>query len=72
MSNFYTTMVSTLLHRCTTIVTEQCLIGTHKTIQILKIEGASNNMARDCIFPLMNGIIMLFIFSLLENKGLAN
>ena len=38
-----------LLHRYATIVTQQCLISTHKTIQMLKIEGASNNMASECI-----------------------
>jgi hypothetical protein len=40
----------TLFHQCTTIVTQQYLIQIHKTIQMLKIEGASNNEARDCIF----------------------
>ena len=45
----YNNSLQTLLHRCTTIVTEQCLVWTHKSIQMLKIEGAFNNMARDCI-----------------------
>ena len=36
-----------LFDQCT--ATEQFFIRTHKTIQILKIEGTSNNEARDCI-----------------------
>ena len=48
----YRNCLLTLFHQSATLVTEKCLVWTHETIQMLKIDGASNNVARDCIYKL--------------------